>query len=118
MMGIGPFEILLLLAVLLIVLGPERMPDMVRIVARVLRELRTAAMDVRQQVEDMADIQEMRDQVEAVRNSVNAADVRPDLRLLESTEAPAKATSPAPESPPDVPAPAPAPEVESPVRPE
>lgn len=120
MMGIGPFEILLLLAVLLIVLGPERMPDVVRIVARVLRELRSAAMDVRQQVEDMADLQEMRDQVDAVRDTVNAADVRPDLRLMDSTEtegAP-EAASPSPEPAPGAPAPAPSSEVESPAHPE
>jgi Tat protein translocase TatB subunit len=40
---LGLFEIIIILAVALIVLGPERMPEVVRLAVQVVREVRTAA---------------------------------------------------------------------------
>ena len=39
----GIFEIVIILVVALIVLGPERMPEVVRMAVQVIREVRTAA---------------------------------------------------------------------------
>ena len=47
MMSIGTSEILVVLAIGLIVLGPERLPKVARSVARMYRELRKYAEDVR-----------------------------------------------------------------------
>lgn|GEM_PF-1879430 len=46
----GIFEIILILIVALIVLGPEQMPELVRSGIRVYREIRTAANDVIQEI--------------------------------------------------------------------
>ncbi|HKN00058.1 MAG TPA: twin-arginine translocase TatA/TatE family subunit [Candidatus Binataceae bacterium] len=48
----NPFEILLILAVALIVLGPERMPEMIRAAAKVMRELRAASNTVMRELSD------------------------------------------------------------------
>jgi Sec-independent protein translocase protein TatA len=43
---LNPLEIILILAVALIVIGPERMPEVMRAVGKVLRELRLASNTV------------------------------------------------------------------------
>ncbi|HLH76384.1 MAG TPA: twin-arginine translocase TatA/TatE family subunit [Candidatus Binataceae bacterium] len=48
----GIFEIILILIVALIVLGPEQMPELVRSGIRVYREIRTAANDVIQEISE------------------------------------------------------------------
>ncbi len=50
--GIGPLELLLILAVLLIVVGPQRLPEMAAELARVLRTLQRYASNVRQEFGD------------------------------------------------------------------
>ena len=96
MIGIGPFEIFVVLMVMLVIVGPERMPEIVRFLSRVLREVRAAAGEMRQQVEDLAGLDEIRDQAEDIRKTVRdqtedirktveSADVREDLRLLEES---------------------------------
>ena len=42
----NPLEIILILAVALIVIGPERMPEVMRAVGKVMRELRLASNTV------------------------------------------------------------------------
>lgn len=110
MMGIGPFEILMVLVVALILVGPERMPELVRFAARMLREIRAAAGEMRQQVEQLAQAEELRAEVETVKNTIAQADVREDLRL--QTDAPPSAASP----PPTPASPAPTPEEEASTR--
>ena len=46
----GLFEIIIILAVALIVLGPERMPEVVRMVVQVIREVRTAANEAMREI--------------------------------------------------------------------
>ena len=48
MFGIGPMELVLILVVALLVLGPKRMPDLARTLGRSLGELRRASHDLRQ----------------------------------------------------------------------
>ncbi len=48
-------EIIVLLAIALIVLGPERMPEMVRAAAKVLRELRSASNMVMRELSEGLD---------------------------------------------------------------
>ncbi len=53
MIGIGPLEILVILIVTLIVVGPEKMPELARALARVMRDLRSAMDEVREQFEEL-----------------------------------------------------------------
>ncbi|MBV8136594.1 MAG: twin-arginine translocase TatA/TatE family subunit [Deltaproteobacteria bacterium] len=48
----NPLEILLILAVALVVLGPERMPEVIRAAARIMRELRAASNSVMRELSD------------------------------------------------------------------
>jgi Tat protein translocase TatB subunit len=47
---LGLFEIIIILAVALIVLGPERMPEVVRLAVQILREVRTAANEAMREI--------------------------------------------------------------------
>jgi Tat protein translocase TatB subunit len=49
MLNVGPLELLVVLAVALIVVGPERLPELARSVGRVIRQFR----DVQDEVRDM-----------------------------------------------------------------
>ena len=49
------FEILLLLAVALIVVGPERLPEVLQTVGKILRELRSASNTVLRELTEAAD---------------------------------------------------------------
>ncbi|HEV3112972.1 MAG TPA: twin-arginine translocase TatA/TatE family subunit [Candidatus Binataceae bacterium] len=48
----GLFEIIIILAVALIVLGPERMPEVIRLAVQILREVRTAAHEAMREITD------------------------------------------------------------------
>jgi len=50
--NIGPFELIVLAVIGLIVLGPDRLPDLARDAARMLRNLREMATGARQQLRD------------------------------------------------------------------
>jgi Sec-independent protein translocase protein TatA len=49
---LGLFEIIIILAVALIVLGPERMPEVIRMAVQVIREVRTAANEAMREITD------------------------------------------------------------------
>jgi Tat protein translocase TatB subunit len=49
---LNPFEILLILAVALLVLGPERMPEVIRAGAKLMRELRAASNTVMRELSE------------------------------------------------------------------
>ena len=57
----NPIEILLILAVALIVLGPERMPEMIRAGAKLLRELRAASNTVMRELSEAMEEEPPRD---------------------------------------------------------
>ncbi len=82
MIGIGWFELCIVAVVLLVVVGPERMPEIVRFMSRVMREVRAAAGEIRHQVEEVAALDEVREHTQAIRESLKDADIREDLRLI------------------------------------
>ena len=51
MFGIGMPELLLILAVAVIVVGPSKLPDMARVFGRGLREFRRAVNDLKQTID-------------------------------------------------------------------
>jgi sec-independent protein translocase protein TatB len=55
MLNVGPLELLVVLAVALIVVGPERLPDLARSVGRVLRQFREVQDEVRNMVSSGVD---------------------------------------------------------------
>ncbi len=56
MFNIGPMEILLVLAVALVVVGPKRLPELGKTIGKSLREFRKAQDDLRRTIEfDMDD---------------------------------------------------------------
>jgi sec-independent protein translocase protein TatB len=79
MMGIGPMEIVVILIVALIVIGPEKMPELARALARLMRDLRGAMDEVRGQFEELTrenllDTKEIdsyyRDTIDSVKSSM------------------------------------------------
>jgi sec-independent protein translocase protein TatB len=60
MLNVGPFELLVVLAVALIVVGPERLPELARSVGRILRQFRDVQDEVRNMVSSGVD-DEMRE---------------------------------------------------------
>jgi Tat protein translocase TatB subunit len=50
--SLGIFEIIIVLAVALVVIGPERMPEVLRAAGKVLRELRSASNSMMRELED------------------------------------------------------------------
>ena len=59
MFGIGMPEMILILAVALIVIGPKKLPDLAKSLGKAMREFRTATQDIKASFEvddDIADI--------------------------------------------------------------
>jgi sec-independent protein translocase protein TatB len=55
MLNVGPLELLVVLAVALVVVGPERLPELARSVGRVLRQFREVQDEVRDMVSSGVD---------------------------------------------------------------
>ena len=55
MLNVGPLELLVVLAVALIVVGPERLPELARSVGRVIRQFREVQDEVRDMVSSEVD---------------------------------------------------------------
>lgn len=50
-LGIGPLELLLIALILMVVLGPERMPNLARRLGRAVRAFRGASTDLTREIE-------------------------------------------------------------------
>ncbi len=70
MFGLGIWEIALILAVALVVLGPQRLPAVAKQLGRGLRELRRAASDFQVTLEQEADAEEVRQRREKLTASL------------------------------------------------
>jgi sec-independent protein translocase protein TatB len=86
MLNVGPLELLVVLAVALVVVGPERLPELARSVGRVLRQFREVQDEVRDMVASGVD-DEMREAAsefrEAAGGLTRAADVKGAVRRAE-----------------------------------
>ena len=56
MFGIGIFELLIIFIVALLALGPEKLPQVVRSLAKVMREFRGVSQELKRNVIRMGDI--------------------------------------------------------------
>jgi sec-independent protein translocase protein TatA len=61
MFGLGASEVVVILVIALIVLGPTKLPQLARTVGKGLREFRRAANDFQNTIEDAAREEEERD---------------------------------------------------------
>lgn len=72
MFGIGMPELLVILGLALIILGPKKLPEIARGLGKAMREFRRATNDIREQFED--ETRELRDVTESLRDEVNFED--------------------------------------------
>jgi Tat protein translocase TatB subunit len=101
MLNVGPLELLVVLAVALIVVGPERLPELARSVGRVLRQFREVQDEVRHMVSSGVD-DDIRDAAAEFRKVTSgitrATDVKGAVRRVERSIQ--DATVPSPMEPP------------------
>ena len=64
MFSIGPLEAIIIMIVALVIVGPEKLPEMARMAARALRDLRKYANDVRREFE--RDTQEIKEDLKTL----------------------------------------------------
>ena len=87
--GIGPFELVFILIIALIVLGPERLPQALRQTAAFVRQVRSLATAVTAQVNaelgDLADL-DPRDQIRQALTDEPAPRRTPAARETAATE--------------------------------
>ena len=80
MLNIGPQELLLILVVALVVVGPRRLPELSRSIGKALRSLRTAQDEMRRTVNEVLEptaVREVTRDLRATRDEVRDA-LRPD----------------------------------------
>lgn len=86
MLNVGPLELLVVLAVALIVVGPERLPELARSVGRALRQFREVQNEVRDMVSSGVD-DEVREAAAEFRKATGsirrASDVKGAVRRAE-----------------------------------
>lgn len=70
MFGIGAPELLIILAVALIVIGPKKLPDLARSLGRALGEFRRATNDLKQSIEQETGLDEVRKDFAGVKQDV------------------------------------------------
>lgn len=88
MLNVGPLELLVVLAVALIVVGPERLPELARSVGRVLRQFREVQDEVRDMVSSGVDddMRQAADEFRKVTGGIKrATDVKGAVRRAERT---------------------------------
>ena len=88
MLNVGPLELLVVLAVALVVVGPERLPELARSVGRVLRQFREVQDEVRSMVSSEVndDMREAADEFKKVTGGIKqATDVKGAVRRAERT---------------------------------
>jgi Tat protein translocase TatB subunit len=105
MLNVGPLELLVVLAVALVVVGPERLPELARSVGRALRQFREVQDEVRDMVSSGVD-DDMRKAASEVRKATGsirrATDVKGAVRRAErsiqeqTTATPGRRTAPSP----------------------
>lgn len=79
MLNIGPQEVLLILIVALVVVGPQRLPELSRSIGKALRSLRAAQDEMRRTVSDVLEPEGVRDTAKEIRRT--GKEIRESLRL-------------------------------------
>ncbi|MFO7839940.1 MAG: Sec-independent protein translocase protein TatB [Desulfosalsimonadaceae bacterium] len=72
MFGIGMPELLVILAVALVVIGPKKLPDLARSLGRAFNEFKKATQEIRDSLDIDEEINEFKKPLDDVRSSINA----------------------------------------------
>lgn len=73
MFGIGMPELLMILAVALIIIGPKKLPDLAKTLGRALGEFKRATNDLKESIQMEADLDDVADEFNRVEHDINAA---------------------------------------------
>lgn len=106
MFDLSPLKILLIVAVILVVMGPDKLPEAARSAGRAWRGLRTWQQRIEKEIrEAVPDLPSTADIARVVRSPVNLLNTLADRVPDEPAEEGAAAPAPAPPAPAYVPAP-------------
>ncbi|MFZ5584988.1 MAG: twin-arginine translocase TatA/TatE family subunit [Thermodesulfobacteriota bacterium] len=94
MFGIGMPELLLILGVALLVVGPSKLPDLAKSIGKGLNEFRKATDDIKSQLADNETFQDIQNIKNTVQDTVSS--IKPSA-LLDPEIKPPKEAQPAPE---------------------
>ncbi|MCJ7615489.1 MAG: Sec-independent protein translocase protein TatB [Desulfobacterales bacterium] len=73
MFGIGMPEVLLILAVALIVIGPKKLPDLAKSLGRAIGEFKKATQEFKQSIDINSDLKDVKDTFEDMNDSIKEA---------------------------------------------
>ena len=73
MFGIGMPEVLIILAVALIVIGPKKLPDLAKSLGRAIGEFKKATREFKQSIEINGDLKDVKETVEDMNESIREA---------------------------------------------
>lgn len=99
MFGIGMPEMLLILAVALIVLGPKKLPDIARSMGRALAEFRRATQDLKDSLDVDPDLREVKKAFQDVNTDLRQSVKEADAPRLDAPEAADAKTPPDAQAP-------------------
>jgi len=79
MFGIGMPEMILILAIALIVIGPKKLPDLAKYLGRAIGEFKNAASDFKESIDIHSEINDVKNQFDDINDSIkHVADIKPD----------------------------------------
>jgi len=107
MFGIGMPEMILILAIALIVIGPKKLPDLAKSLGRAMNEFKKATREIKESMDIEGDLQDVKKSLDDLNTDVKeAVDLNP-LKSAKPKPSPADvasddrpSTEPAPEPPP------------------
>ncbi|MFK5951729.1 MAG: twin-arginine translocase TatA/TatE family subunit, partial [Desulfobacterium sp.] len=73
MFGLGMPEILLILAIALMVIGPKKLPDLAKTLGRAMGEFKKAAQDFKQSIDVESTVNEFKAPIKSVTDDLKAA---------------------------------------------
>lgn len=114
MFGIGMPELILILAVALIVIGPKKLPDLAKSLGRAMNEFRKATREIKDSLDVNDDLSEVRKSFDELKSDMRETlDVNPlksGSTPKTESETPPKGTPSSVDSPPDAESPGDAPD--------
>ena len=82
MFGIGTPELLLILAVALIVIGPKKLPDLAKSLGKALGEFKRATSDLKQSIEQEAGFDDVRNGLRSIGKESGLDEVKDSLKSV------------------------------------
>jgi TatA/E family protein of Tat protein translocase len=73
MFGIGMPEMLLILAIALIVIGPKKLPDLAKSLGKALREFKQATSELKESIDLDSDLKQVRESFDDIRGDVQGS---------------------------------------------